>query len=615
MRLVSLLTILAMTAIALGGEDPIAERLLARGGEFTAERVAEVLSHATPPDRFRALAEWSFERFPRHPDDFELLRVVSGALRELFPGERSPAESFRWFAEEGRSSYVRDGWVSVGWQFVPEEDLLRVLDAWADSDDPERRFLATRGGRDRKAPERFREVAFRLVADPEARVRWGAADALGYAEPGRAEPVLLGRIREEPEPFVFQRVLGSYVRIPELRRRLDPETLIRACLRLDGDPDRVADVRERAMGYLWPTMAEDARTVADRENVHRFLAGLDPAEDVAAVWAAAAARALYRDEDVPALAKTLLDTTAKQASRIRALGALVFVGTDEALAALDEFRRLADRREPFPRPFRRGVARDLPSPHMAGGRLRFLAETDGEDGRRGVLLAAPSLGGLRLAVARALPGSRDSFEGELVTGIPCPVGGTSIELAVRGGRVRVRWIGGKEPVSEHSLALADLLRDTDADGLTDLLERALGTDPAAADSDGDGEDDTTDPFPLLPPAPVTEETEILAAAWAGLLGTSGASGLVVFDARCAPSGGLSGFPGPALVDSEALRELTAGSSGPMRVRRFEVEERGGDRARVRFEDETGGSPGGSKLVLRRVAGRWLVSGILWGPPS
>ncbi|HZF12988.1 MAG TPA: hypothetical protein VFE33_29715, partial [Thermoanaerobaculia bacterium] len=48
------------------------------------------------------------------------------------------------------------------------------------------------------------------------------------------------------------------------------------------------------------------------------------------------------------------------------------------------------------------------------------------------------------------------------------------------------------------LRLADLTRDTDGDGLTDLAEERLLTDPRRPDSDGDGIPDGRDPLPLVP---------------------------------------------------------------------------------------------------------------------
>jgi hypothetical protein len=48
------------------------------------------------------------------------------------------------------------------------------------------------------------------------------------------------------------------------------------------------------------------------------------------------------------------------------------------------------------------------------------------------------------------------------------------------------------------LSLADLTRDSDGDGLTDLAEKRLLTDPHDADSDGDGLSDGDDRLPGVP---------------------------------------------------------------------------------------------------------------------
>jgi hypothetical protein len=56
---------------------------------------------------------------------------------------------------------------------------------------------------------------------------------------------------------------------------------------------------------------------------------------------------------------------------------------------------------------------------------------------------------------------------------------------------------------EHAitLSLADLRRDSDGDGLPDLVERRLGTDPLKADTDGDGVPDGRDANSLARPDP------------------------------------------------------------------------------------------------------------------
>ncbi|MEP6756686.1 MAG: hypothetical protein ABJA67_14365, partial [Chthonomonadales bacterium] len=57
-----------------------------------------------------------------------------------------------------------------------------------------------------------------------------------------------------------------------------------------------------------------------------------------------------------------------------------------------------------------------------------------------------------------------------------------------------------------------LTKDSDGDGLTDLVELRLGTDPFKADTDGDGVGDATDPCPNGPNRPLGDDEKIVAAA-------------------------------------------------------------------------------------------------------
>jgi hypothetical protein len=60
--------------------------------------------------------------------------------------------------------------------------------------------------------------------------------------------------------------------------------------------------------------------------------------------------------------------------------------------------------------------------------------------------------------------------------------------------------------------LADINRDRDHDGWTDLEERALGTDPTRADSDDDGIADGDDRAPLFKPTDEDDDGKVLAQA-------------------------------------------------------------------------------------------------------
>lgn len=63
-----------------------------------------------------------------------------------------------------------------------------------------------------------------------------------------------------------------------------------------------------------------------------------------------------------------------------------------------------------------------------------------------------------------------------------------------------------------TLPVAELLRDTDGDTLTDLEERSTHTDPEEADSDGDGTNDAFDPLPLGASPPWTDPDVLGAVA-------------------------------------------------------------------------------------------------------
>jgi len=70
-------------------------------------------------------------------------------------------------------------------------------------------------------------------------------------------------------------------------------------------------------------------------------------------------------------------------------------------------------------------------------------------------------------------------------------------------------------VFELRASLADLMKDSDGDGLTDLAEQQLPLDPRNADSDGDGIRDGEDP---LPNVALTKATTSRHSAFAAALG-------------------------------------------------------------------------------------------------
>ncbi|WP_309721799.1 PQQ-binding-like beta-propeller repeat protein [Armatimonas sp.] len=80
-----------------------------------------------------------------------------------------------------------------------------------------------------------------------------------------------------------------------------------------------------------------------------------------------------------------------------------------------------------------------------------------------------------------------------------------------------------------------LRKDTDSDGLTNLVEVRLGTDPKKADTDCDGLPDAIDPCPNAAPRSLGDTEQILSAcmeAW--LFGQQSQGAMVIFNPEVAP---------------------------------------------------------------------------------
>ena len=89
----------------------------------------------------------------------------------------------------------------------------------------------------------------------------------------------------------------------------------------------------------------------------------------------------------------------------------------------------------------------------------------------------------------------------------------------------------------QNCAIADLYRDSDGDGITDLAEKELGMDPLRADSNGNGIPDGRDKNPLYKPHKLTEQEQIYQAVLEALcqLGRSQPTDSSLFDESETPA--------------------------------------------------------------------------------
>ncbi|WP_394796508.1 PQQ-binding-like beta-propeller repeat protein [Armatimonas sp.] len=205
----------------------------------------------------------------------------------------------------------------------------------------------------------------------------------------------------------------------------------------------------------------------------------------------------------------------------------------------------------------------LPNPEAIAFLLDALSKNDDSDLRSAAFLSLPAIGGeavlptLRAArkLERRLPPMTEFYHFDKLPAEPVPVTGHTLPATrlhathtdsngnIWGiltcpalGDYRDLWIARRvdghwiEPIFTgvsdeppknwvkrfvNNLALRD---DSDGDGLTDLAEKRLGTDPHNTDTDGDGLGDSEDRNPLAAPRSLTDEETILAAAFESQFG-------------------------------------------------------------------------------------------------
>jgi len=163
------------------------------------------------------------------------------------------------------------------------------------------------------------------------------------------------------------------------------------------------------------------------------------------------------------------------------------------------------------------------------------------------------------------------------------------------------------------IVLADVLRDSDNDGLTDLEEYRLGLDPQNEDSDGDGVLDGEDVCPNYAPGTAdgaNEAHEIIQAAFLDTFGMSSSRTALLVEPG-SERVQLYGYGG-AVIYGRARPRLDVNATSEIYGKvlvRWKVVDRRPDRATVVVEDWEGPlAASGRNVYLRKMRGRWYVIG-------
>lgn len=160
----------------------------------------------------------------------------------------------------------------------------------------------------------------------------------------------------------------------------------------------------------------------------------------------------------------------------------------------------------------------------------------------------------------------------------------------------------------QALRLADLERDTDRDGWTDLEEARLGLDAARADSDADGLPDGVDPCPnyaaTLEDA-AAETQEILRRSVFAVFSVGGSRTALLVE-EGVERVHADGYAGPILYGVNRNAWIARHGHGGVFVT-WKIVRKAPDEAVVEIVDWEGMLAGGGQDVfLRRIAGAWIV---------
>jgi outer membrane protein assembly factor BamB len=276
----------------------------------------------------------------------------------------------------------------------------------------------------------------------------------------------------------------------------------------------VADARYRDAAHRLSARLSDPPPRATREGEH-----WDPAEEVLKALAQIGGQG-----EVGAIAAVLGDATRDGSTRLQAFTALASIGTADALEAVDKLlgqKPAAERwwQPASPAGFVELIGRPdlkaLSDSVREAGDFDQMMKIDAAEASARVSLPAGGalvvfhdarLGGHKdLWVAAADAANRIVTPGRFVGGGPEGPLRASLE-----GQILV--IEGDTPSARPlRVDLSDLAADGDGDGLPDLVEQRLRTDPERQDSDGDGLIDSEDPAPNGAGVPRSEEEEIVHA--------------------------------------------------------------------------------------------------------
>jgi hypothetical protein len=316
--------------------------------------------------------------------------------------------------------------------------------------------------------------------------------------------------------------------------------------------------------------------------------GFDLDGDDARVQAMRRLSEIATPEAVKVLSRFLTRPDADRKLKACAVAALGRTGTKEAVDALARFEQWAEWRRTVPGPFSFGD-KEFAIHHFGPTRLESLMRHKGTDGRWWAVFEWDKFG-----LANEEGGEPDlwvtsSTDGQF----------WDPPILIQRREPLMDWL---REVAEDRSRLGEFTKDSDADGLPDLVESRYETDPANPDTDGDGVDDGEDGNPLTPGGQVTgDQAEIRQAVFSILFATCDSdSPLYVVPPGEFADQEYRGYQGVVLRSPEI-------KLGRVNVRGIDVEMKSPTSAVASITDyEADEAASGHRAVLEKVHGRWVV---------
>jgi hypothetical protein len=286
-----------------------------------------------------------------------------------------------------------------------------------------------------------------------------------------------------------------------------------------------------------------------------------------------------------------------------ALTTLGRIGTASAIEAVQQFDDWSKKRYAEPQPFQMGLQQSAID-HIAPYSVKPLAQTTDSENRIWALVPLNRYGKVDLWLTSLNEDNQWSSPIFLnLPGLPEPrrlsetTWNIQCKLQVEGDSFKIECDNRtyKSQISDH-------LKDTDKDGLSDIVEVRLLTDPYNPDSDEDGLPDGEDSNPLTPRHKQADDiTEIRQAVFSILFATSNSkNAIVIIDRGDFAKQEYHGFGGVVL---RALEHR----DGFVNVTSINIKYQSDDSATATISDWEGSEEASThEAKLQKINGKWIV---------